>query len=228
MKIACVGYRPWALNIYHRLEQETDHVFLKINGLAQFDEELIKDFKPDLVLFYGWSWKIPPSLINSLTCLMLHPSPLPKYRGGSPVQNQIIAGETQSAVSVFIMTNEMDAGDLLGQLPLSLSGSLDQIFADIEAAGFIITLKILQQGLLPQAQNHADATYCKRLTPAESEITLQDLQGKTASYLYNKIRMLADPYPNAFIRTSDGKKLLIKVAEVAENESRINIKTSYC
>ena len=44
---------------------------------------------PDIVLFYGWSWKVSEKLINKFDCLMLHPSPLPKYRGGSPIQNQI-------------------------------------------------------------------------------------------------------------------------------------------
>ena len=37
-----------------------------------------------------------------------------------------------------------------------------------------------------------------------------------AEYLYNKIRMLANPYPNAFIRTADGKKLMITSAHIQE------------
>ena len=57
MRIACVGYRHWALEIYDQLASKTDHVFLIFRSKAQYKEEVLYDFKPDLVLFYGWSWR---------------------------------------------------------------------------------------------------------------------------------------------------------------------------
>ena len=147
---------------------------------------------------------------------MLHPSPLPRYRGGSPIQNQIINGEKNSKVSIFIMNNEIDAGDIVAQENISLEGSIHDIFSRIEEAGVRLTINLLDSGLNPAAQNHAEATYCKRRTPEDSEITLEELSVSKASYLYNKIRMLGDPYPNAFIRTVDGKRLLIKDAEIRD------------
>lgn len=225
MRVACVGYRGWSLNIYDRLARATDDMFLIIRSKAQFDETAIKDFRPDLVLFYGWSWIVPPSLIDGCKCLMLHPSPLPLYRGGSPIQNQIIAGEKDSKVTIFIMNDEIDAGDIVAQTDLSLSGSLDDIFGRIEEAGFQLTLNILRNGYVARPQNQERATKYRRRTPAESQITLEELTSSTALHLYNKIRMLADPYPNAFIKTADGLRLLIKSAEIAgdsepENTSR--------
>ena len=217
MRIACVGYRSWALNIYDQLAQSMDHVFLIFRSREQFNEEALRDFRPDLVLFYGWSWIISDDLLKDYRCLMLHPSPLPRYRGGSPIQNQIIAGETSSKVSIFVMNNEIDAGDLLAQKYLSLEGSLDEIFCRIEQIGFQLTLQILRDGLNPVPQDPTRATFCKRRKPEDSEITLAELQEKDAKYLYNKIRMLADPYPNAFIRTIDGKRLLIKMAALHED-----------
>ena len=101
MKVACVGYRKWALNIYDKLAQTTDHIFLILRSKDQFNIEIIYDFKPDLILFYGWSWIVPSQLINKYTCIMLHPSPLPLYRGGSPIQNQIIEGKTKSMVTIL-------------------------------------------------------------------------------------------------------------------------------
>lgn len=217
MRIACVGYRSWALSIYDQLAQSMDHTFLIFRSREQFNEDVLRDFRPDLVLFYGWSWIISDDLLKDYTCLMLHPSPLPLYRGGSPIQNQIIAGETNSKVSIFVMNNEIDAGDILAQKNLSLEGNLDEVFARIEQIGFQLTQQILRDGLNPIPQNHALATFCKRRKPEDSEITLAELQEKEAKYLYNKIRMLADPYPNAFIRTIDGKRLVIKMAVVHED-----------
>lgn len=214
MRIACVGYRNWALNIYDRLAANTDHTFLIFRSKAQFNTEALSDFKPDLVLFYGWSWLVPTDLLECHTCLMLHPSPLPRYRGGSPIQNQIIAGETYSKVTLFIMTDALDAGDLVGQIDLSLIGTIDEIFKRIEDAGVELTRHIFENGLQREQQDHSVATFCKRRKASESEITTEELATKPAQYLYNKIRMLADPYPNAYIIAADGKKLMITAAHI--------------
>ena len=112
MSIACIGYRDWALNIYDNLSKNLEHVFLIIRSRKQYSDKVIHDFNPDLILFYGWSWIVNEDIVKSFRCLMLHPSPLPKYRGGSPLQNQIISGETKSKVSIFIMNNDIDSGML--------------------------------------------------------------------------------------------------------------------
>lgn len=216
MRIACVGYRDWALNIYDRLAAKMDHTFLIFRSRAQFKVEALDDFKPNLVLFYGWSWKIPVDILDRHTCLMLHPSPLPRFRGGSPIQNQIINGETSSKVSLFIMTDEVDAGDLVGQQDLSLAGTLKDIFKRMEDSGFELTCNLLENGFQRLSQDKSVATYCKRRTPSESEITAEELASQPAEYLYNKIRMLADPYPNAYIVTADGKKLMITSAYIKQ------------
>jgi methionyl-tRNA formyltransferase len=218
MRIACVGYREWALNIYDRLANTTDHCYLIFRSKSQFKEDILRDFKPDLVLFYGWSWIIPDTLIDQYLCLMLHPSPLPKYRGGSPIQNQIIAGEKNSQVSIFVMTNKLDEGDLVGQANISLEGTLNEIFKEIETVGIFLTHKIIDQGMIRLPQNNSEATYFKRRKNADSEISIQELTQCTAEFLYNKIRMLADPYPNAFIRTKDGKKLVLIDSRIEEIE----------
>lgn len=211
-KIAMVGYRNWALNIYENIKKHRHVDTLLISSKKDFNDEKIIEYMPDIVLFYGWSWKVSEKLINKFDCLMLHPSPLPKYRGGSPIQNQIIAGETSSKVSIIIMNNEMDAGDIVGQKSFSLEGTLEEIFQRISSIGTSLTIEILDKGFKKIQQDHAKATYFKRRLPEESEITMDELKNKSSTYIYNKIRMLADPYPNAFIKTKDGKKILIKEA----------------
>jgi methionyl-tRNA formyltransferase len=217
VKVACVGCREWALEIYDRLAQANDYTYQIWSGKTDFSQEALREFNPDLVLFYGWSWFIPASILQDYKCLMLHPSPLPRYRGGSPIQNQIIAGEKDSKVSIFIMNMEVDSGDIVAQEDLSLEGSLDEIFTRMVDAGERLTLDIMHNGLKPVPQDHNQATYCKRRKPEDSEITNEELKICSAEYLYNKIRMLADPYPNAFIQTVDGKKLYIITAKVSES-----------
>jgi methionyl-tRNA formyltransferase len=95
----------------------------------------IKDFKPDIILYYGWSWIISQEMINNYKCIMLHPSPLPKFRGGSPIQNQIIQNIKESAVTLFLMDDGIDTGDIIAQEKLSLLGHLDEIFERISKIG---------------------------------------------------------------------------------------------
>ena len=55
---------------------------------------------------------------------------LPKYRGGTPLQNQIINDDLDSAVTIFKMTSVMDAGPICSQEYLSLRGDLSVIFSE--------------------------------------------------------------------------------------------------
>ena len=214
MKIACVGYRQWALNIYKKIMSNFEAQYLLVTSKEEYSEEALFSFKPDIVLFYGWSWKISNSVLEEFECIMLHPSKLPKYRGGSPIQNQIINGETESAVTLFVMTDEMDAGDIVAQKSYSLQGHLCEILNRIEKNGIELTMTILSEGIFPITQDHSAATFCKRRKPEQSEITIEEIINKSGIYLYNKIRMLEDPYPNAYIKTSDNKKLMLKLVEL--------------
>jgi len=49
-----------------------------------------------------------------------------------------------------------------------------------------------------------------------SELTIEELSEESAEYLYNKIRMLQDPYPNPYIKTKDGKRLIINSATIED------------
>jgi methionyl-tRNA formyltransferase len=216
MNIACITYRNWALDIYDKIYDiyKDKHNFLIWRAKDDFDSSLLKEFKPDLILWYGWSWIVEEAFVNDYESIMLHPSPLPKYRGGSPIQNQIINGEKIGAVSLFRMNEGLDKGDLYQQLPMALAGSLDDVFRRISDLGFSATCNIIEGNYTLIPQNDLESTYFKRRTPKDSEITIEDLQIKTSEYLYNKIRMLADPYPNVYIKTVDGRKLIIKSVEV--------------
>lgn len=202
MKLAYMGYREWADKIFEKL-LFTDFPIVGID-------------EAEIILYIGWSKMIPKNIYQNKLCLLLHPSPLPKYRGGSPLQHQIMAGEKMSAVTICKVTDKLDSGDIYSQTPFSLEGSLDDIFKRIVEVGskdIIDILYALENGkstpISPTPQK-GKATYFKRRKPEESEIK----QFKTAKESYNFIRALNDPYPNAFIRCKDGKKLYITGAHL--------------
>ncbi len=210
-KVLCVGYREWALNIYSKIAQNyKDGDVRVIESYDEYCNSLVKEYNPDFVLFYGWSWMIDKDIIGDYKCIMLHPSKLPKYRGGSPIQNQIIRGEKDSAVTLFIMNEKMDSGNIVFQEPMSLSGSINDIFNKIEELGYKGTMQFLGNPTDGVKQIEEDATYFKRRTEQQSEITIKELREQPAQYIFNKIRMLQDPYPNAYFQSKDGKKIIFK------------------
>jgi len=217
MRLACVGYRDWAFKIYKKISCNTSHKVLVLGFEDGYTVDKLTEFNPDIVLFYGWSWKVEDKIIDNFFCIMLHPSRLPKYRGGTPIQNQIIRGVKESSVTLFLMDHGIDSGPILAQYPLSLSGGISEIFSRIENIGYKLTMEILEKdSLIPVPQNKKHSTLFKRLKPENSEITIDEIKNKPAEYLYNKIRMLQNPYPNAFIKTFDGKKLMITCSHIQD------------
>ena len=239
MNIVCAGYRGWAYRIFDRLIRDQKGKKWKVSSVltvkaqevpfrklgvktvvfdpVDFRSGKLHDFiakeKPACVLFYGWSWIIPKNVLALTLCVALHPSRLPKYRGGSPIQNQILAGEDESAVSLFLITENLDDGDILAQKTISLSGELSDILDRIVQVGWPMTSNMLDQiakGMLKRVpQDHSKAIVMQRRKPGDSEITIDEIKGRPARYIYDKIRALQDPYPNAFIRCGDGKKVFL-------------------
>lgn len=169
----------------------------------------------DVMLFYGWSWIVPKDIVDNKLCICLHPSPLPKYRGGSPIQHQIINGEKESAVSLFRMTEGLDAGAIFRQRAFPLSGHLRDVLGRIADLGLELTLEMLDGlaagTLKPVEQDVSKVTSFKRRSKPESELTEEKLGNMGAERMFNFIRALEDPYPNAFIRLVDGAALLKRV-----------------
>ena len=206
------GYRDWSYELYSKLKSyDYDVVYVDDKD---FLDVTIKNLKPRMIFFIGWSWIVKQDIIDNYPCICLHPSPLPKYRGGSPIQHQIINGEKESAVTLFEMDGGIDTGDILYQKSFSLDGDLKDIFDRIVEIGFNGVCNILEGEIRTIKQNNKNATFYKRRTEDMSEIKLDDLKNNTAMEIHNKVRSLQSPYPNAFIKCKDGSKLLIQKTKV--------------
>ena len=245
MKIVFAAYRKWAFDILEHVlfagvggaeimgivtsqkccEVELHKKFPEIPAKYLHNEktelyEALCLLKPEIILFYGWSWIVTKEVLEMAQCICLHPSPLPKYRGGSPLQNQILAGEKKSAVSLFFMKEGIDNGPVVAQKEFSLEGSLNDIFDKIVKVGAGLTStvirKLVENKLTLTEQDESQATYCKRRMPEDSEITIEEIKNKSAEYIYNKVRALQSPYPSPYIVCGDGKKIYIKNVKLEE------------
>ena len=112
------------------------------------------------------------------------------------------------------MDSGIDTGDILAQEYLSLEGSLSDIFDRITKIGKKLTLDVLTNNYTLRKQDNENSSYFSRRKPSQSEITIDEIMTKSGEYLHNKIRMLQEPYPSSFIKTSDGRKLKIVLSEL--------------
>lgn len=126
--------------------------------------------------------------------LNIHPSPLPKYRGPSPIESAMVAGEKEFAVSIMKLVSAMDAGPVYYQesfrdLPLEKEAIYTRL-AEAGAEWIVQNLANLPQ---PKEQEEAKATYTTKLT---KEMGLLTPEKDPAELVLRKIAAFAG-YPRA-------------------------------
>ena len=201
MKYVICAYRNYGIELYDNLRKKFDFTLIKSKKDLTYNS--IKKINPSIIFFPDWSWKVPEKIVQNFKCVCFHESPLPKFRGGSPLQNQIIRGKTKTKTTAFVMNEEIDAGNIILQKDLSLKGSIQEIYSRMYKNDYSLILKIIKGQYKERKQSGKPSSY-KRRTPKQSE--LKNLN-TSKLYLHNFIRMLSDPYPNAFIKI--GKKKII-------------------
>ena len=215
INIVFCGYRDWANSIFDVIENHENLCLKKTIGTIEEYNEFVLHPLPDIeiFLFIGWSWIIPDYFTRQYLCIGIHPSDLPQYRGGSPIQNQILNGITKSKVSLITLSSKLDSGDIWMKEELSLIGdSIHNIFDNIVKSSIILLNSFfdLYPNIDPQKQDTTFGSYYKRRKPEDSKLNLEDFNNMTLQEMYNFIRGLTDPYPNAFLEDHEGNKLVFK------------------
>ncbi len=213
LKVVGVGYRSWAKSIFHELGELPNVDLVQVHTKETDLLAVLKAVEPDVVLFYGWSWIVPETIINRFSCYCLHPSDLPNYRGGSPIQHQVIDGLIITRLTLFKMDRGIDTGPICKQGVLNLSGNIEAIYSAMNVMGLAITKRFLEDmekdAVVLQEQPIDGPTPYTRRQPEQSEITVEEIGEMTAEQFHNKVRCLTHPYPNTFIICGDGTKIFI-------------------
>ena len=144
----------------------------------------------------------------------LHYSLLPLWRGATPVQSAIAAGDKIGGVSVFEIAAGMDAGDIFAQQKLSLE-KLGTIAAYQKMNTMFVSILTdlfakLANGekLNGTTQNHANATFCSKLSKSDGALDPQQI---SADEFLNKLRAY-EIWPQITLQLS-GKSIKIKSAQ---------------
>lgn len=174
--------------------------------------EGVKLLQPDLLLVIGWYYMVPRAMreVAPLGCVGLHPSLLPKYRGGAPVNWTLINGERETGLTMFYLEDEPDAGDIIAQarIEILLADTCRTLYQKVIDAALSMLedqLPLLREGKANRIpQDHSAATVFPQRCPEDGQIDWD----RSALDLYNWIRALTRPYPGAFT-TFRGERLII-------------------
>ena len=163
----------------------------------------IKKVKPDRIFFVHWSKIIDKKIFLNYECIQFHSSNLPRFKGGSPIQNQIIRNINKTKLSAFRVNENIDSGDICFNRNMSLTGKASEIYKRIENIAFKEIKKSLLKPKLKYRKQIGSSSYFKRRSPKLSKIPLYV---KKINKIYDFIRMLdADGYPKSFLELNNFK-----------------------
>jgi methionyl-tRNA formyltransferase len=188
----------------------TDAVYERIRALA-----------PDLLFSFYFREMIQARFLElpRLGAYNLHGSLLPAFRGRAPINWVLVKGEAETGVTLHAMTPKPDDGAIIGQTKLPIAWddtALSLTLRSAEAGRALIRdlAPRLADGTAPRVDQKTlgPSTYFGGRKPEDSRLDF----AMTAQEAFNQIRAVADPWPNAFLRTERGE---VKVAWALPSEA---------
>jgi methionyl-tRNA formyltransferase len=170
------------------------------------------DLGADTVVVAAYGLLIPESVLDERLWLNVHPSLLPRWRGAAPVERAIMAGDTETGVTIHRTVKELDAGPVTARAAFAIDEDDDAgvVFARAaELAGELLgdVLETDEPEFEPQSEE--GATYADKITAADRELDLSDPE--------RAARVVRALSPHIGARTTlDGRDVIVWRARVDE------------
>jgi methionyl-tRNA formyltransferase len=162
---------------------------------------------PDLLVVVAYGLLLPRAVLElpARGCVNIHASLLPRWRGAAPIQRALLAGDTETGISIMQMEAGLDTGPVLRVRhcpigPRDTGGSLHDRLAGLGAETLLEALPGILAGTAPRTvQDGSLATYARKLEKAEARIDWT----RPAPELERLVRAF-DPWPVAHTRYRGG------------------------
>lgn len=196
--------------------------------------ETLASYEPDFLITAAYGRILTPEVLAlaKIEALNIHASLLPKYRGASPVQASLIAGDKVTGVSIMRMTEGMDEGPVFAQFPYEIPDGMraDRLMDELSLLGasqIAPTLDCIVGGLKPQDQDASKASYVSLLDKnsgvidwKEEALSLEHLvrgtypwPGASASLDKKRFKVLQAKAYDSLENSSDEESALIERKE---------------
>ena len=183
---------------------------------------LLSEIDPELIVVVAYGKILPRNVLDypKFGCINLHVSLLPKYRGAAPMQRAIMAGESETGVTIMHMADGVDTGDIISveKFPISDTDDFEAIHDRSAAVGSELLSKTIVEISLGRAkripQDDSLATHAAKVEKADCKLDFT----KSAKILDFQIRGVT-PIPGAFAYLN-GKMLKINRARPTEGKGK--------
>lgn len=173
---------------------------------------LIPGARPRLLVVAAYGLILPQWMLDwpETAAVNVHASLLPRWRGASPIQQSILAGDAETGVSIMRMTRGLDAGPVYSRRAAKIAagesaGELHDRLAELGAALLVETLPgVLAGTLQAEPQDESRATYAGRIAKGDAVLDWT----RPAIELERRVRAY-NPWPVAEARTATGARLRI-------------------
>jgi methionyl-tRNA formyltransferase len=196
------------------------HVFQPARLRAADATQVVTDWAPDLIVVAAFGQILRDSILNlpRFGCLNVHASLLPRWRGASPVQAAVRAGDLVTGITIMQMDAGMDTGAILAQtsLPIDKSetgGTLTARLAPLGAGLLTQTLPAFLEGnITPAPQDEALVTLAPPLKKEDGRLNFN----LRAEELERQIRAY-DPWPGTFLEWQ-GRRIAVLRGRAASGQ----------
>ena len=130
----------------------------------------------DVMVVAAYGLILPQAVLDQprFGCLNIHASLLPRWRGAAPIQRAILAGDTETGITIMQMDAGLDTGAMLAKtvVPILESDTAASLHDALAAAGARAIVEALANysAQAPEAQDDAQATYAAKLTKDEARL----------------------------------------------------------
>lgn len=202
--------------------------FRKSNQNHEQYIEKLKSYKPDLIIVVAYGLILPKSVIEIPTfgCINIHTSLLPRWRGAAPIQRAILAGDSETGVTIQQIDTGLDTGDIIAidkcnitqsDTTLSLTDKLLNLSKPL--LNKVIDSYIANDTVFIK-QDDSKANYAEKIDKSESLIDFHN----DADTISRQIRAFI-PWPIAKIALDENTFIKVFSAEViTDSQAKVNDK----
>ncbi|WP_201598817.1 methionyl-tRNA formyltransferase [Psychrobacter vallis] len=198
-KLSASAVKQVALN--HNIAVEQPATFKKSSTEGMEARQTLRTYQPDVMIVAAYGLILPIGVLTTPThgCLNIHASLLPRWRGAAPIHRALLAGDSETGITIMQMDKGLDTGDMIYKVSAPIeandtAASLHDKMAELGATAIVTVLKDLahyQVQAVPQ--DDSQANYAEKLIKTEGEIDWT----QSATEIERKIRGLT-PWPGAY------------------------------
>jgi len=196
-------------------------VYQPVSLKGETEQQELAALDADIMIVAAYGLLLPKAVLDTpkFGCINIHGSLLPRWRGAAPIHRAILAGDTETGITIMQMDVGLDTGDMLLKKRCEISSTdtsatLHDRLAELGGIALLEALEIIEKGeAKPEVQDDELANYAQKLVKSESVIDWE----QSALQIDRQIRAF-NPWPVAQT-TFEDKTLRIWMSEFLSESS---------